>query len=311
MNIEERVAKLEQGQQDLKACLDIVKQSIPDQIAQLQEATVAQLIALLEKRDGPVSSWPSSVDRVKTPIFPTARMEECRPVSSWPSSVDRDRFRLGLRQLIGSRHQSSRPQGWRSAVLSSQKQDNFLTFSELQDRFRLGLRRLIGSRHQSSRPQGWRSVVLSSQKQDNFLTFSELQDRFRLGLRRLIGSRHQSSRPQGWRSAVLSSQKQDNFLTFSELQDRFRLGLRPVSSWPSSVDRVKTPIFPTSRMEECRQISQTQGHLSDPPGERRLIGLVRTSKETDSNKTGSPDKKRAFGLCHALVFTRADKEGQL
>ncbi|KAL4342258.1 hypothetical protein GQ457_08G025480 [Hibiscus cannabinus] len=52
MNIEERVAKLEQGQQDVKACLDMVKQGISDQIAQSQETTIAQLTALLEKRDG-------------------------------------------------------------------------------------------------------------------------------------------------------------------------------------------------------------------------------------------------------------------
>ncbi|KAL4354788.1 hypothetical protein GQ457_06G011570 [Hibiscus cannabinus] len=98
----------------------------------------------------PVSSWPSSVDRVKTPIFPTSRMEECRPVSScpssfdrvktsifptsrmeeiarpvssWPSSFDRDRCHLGLRRLIGSRHQSSRPQGWKSAVGDQQHRE--------------------------------------------------------------------------------------------------------------------------------------------------------------------------------------------
>ncbi|KAL4323904.1 hypothetical protein GQ457_11G022540 [Hibiscus cannabinus] len=60
----------------------------------------------LKELKRPVSSWPSSVDRVKTSIFPTSRMEECRiilakagrfphlfriagPESSWPSSFDR------------------------------------------------------------------------------------------------------------------------------------------------------------------------------------------------------------------------------
>ncbi|KAL4385659.1 hypothetical protein GQ457_15G012560 [Hibiscus cannabinus] len=216
MNIEEMVAKLEQGQHDLKACLDMVKQSIPDQIAKLQEMTIAQLAALLEKKDG------------KGKVS-----EESLNIEEQEKAKLQDRCHLGLRLLIGSRHQSSRPQGWKSAELSSQKQDNFLTFSELQDWFHLGLRLLIGSRHQSSRPQGWKSVELSSQKHDNFLPF-------------------------------------------------FRIA-GPVSSWPSSVDRVKTSIFPTSRMEECRQDNfltflelQDRCHL----GLRLLIGLRHQSSPT-------------------------------
>ncbi|KAL4310672.1 hypothetical protein GQ457_01G014130 [Hibiscus cannabinus] len=35
----------------------------------------------------------------------------------------------------------------------------------------------------------------------------------------------------------------------------------PVLSWPSSVDKVKTFIFPTSRMEECRVILAEQDNL--------------------------------------------------
>ncbi|KAL4291421.1 hypothetical protein GQ457_14G016640 [Hibiscus cannabinus] len=198
--------------------------------------TMEEIRVMNYDMNGPVSSCPSSVDRVKTSILLTSRMEECRvifakegqfphlfriagPTPSWPSSVDRDRCHLGLRMLIGSRHQSSRPQGWKSIELSSQKQDNFLTF------FRI-----------AGPVSSWHSSVD--------------WERCHLGLRQLIGSRHQSSRPQGWKSAELSSQKLDNFLTFSELQDWCHLGLRPVSSWPSSVDRMKTSIFPTSRMKE-------------------------------------------------------------
>ncbi|KAL4384658.1 hypothetical protein GQ457_15G018590 [Hibiscus cannabinus] len=52
MNTKERVTKLEQGQQDLEARLDGVKQSISDQVAQSQLTIIAQLTALLAKRDG-------------------------------------------------------------------------------------------------------------------------------------------------------------------------------------------------------------------------------------------------------------------
>ncbi|KAL4340239.1 hypothetical protein GQ457_08G019940 [Hibiscus cannabinus] len=161
-------------------------------------------------------------------------------------------------------------------MLSSQKQDNFLTFSELQDQCLLGLRLLIVSRHQSSRPQGWKGAVLSSQKQDNLPTFSELQDWCHLGLRLLIGSRHLSSRPQGWKIAGPQSRiisppfqncrtgvilafvfilvEQDNLPTFSELQDRCHLSLRLLI-------RLRYLFFPTSRMEECRVILAEQDNL--------------------------------------------------
>ncbi|KAL4284433.1 hypothetical protein GQ457_16G021180 [Hibiscus cannabinus] len=60
-----------------------------------------------------VSSWPSSVDRVKTPIFPTSRMEECRPVSSWPSSFDRVKTSI----FPTSRMEECRPvSSWPSSV---------------------------------------------------------------------------------------------------------------------------------------------------------------------------------------------------
>ncbi|KAL4355358.1 hypothetical protein GQ457_06G008850 [Hibiscus cannabinus] len=106
------------------------------------------------------------------------------------------------------------------------EQDNLLTFSELQERCHLGL------------------------QQDNLLTFSELagpsriisspsqnlQDRCHLSLRRLIGLRlffFPTSRMEMCRIILA---EQDNLLTFSGLAG-------PVSSWPSSVDRIKTSIF--------------------------------------------------------------------
>ncbi|KAL4335773.1 hypothetical protein GQ457_07G004710 [Hibiscus cannabinus] len=163
-----------------------------------------------------------------------------------------DRCNLGLRRLIGSRHQSSRPQGWKSA-----------------DRCHLGLRRLIGSRHQSSPPQGWKSVdrchlglrrLIGSRNQSSRPQGWKSVDRCHLGLRRLIGSRHQSFRPQGWKSAGqdinlpdLNDGRVPYHLSKSKMISSPFQNCRtgPVSSWPSSFDRVKTSIFPTSRMEEC------------------------------------------------------------
>ncbi|KAL4387698.1 hypothetical protein GQ457_09G020220 [Hibiscus cannabinus] len=80
----------------------------------------------------------------------------------------------------------------------------------------------------------------------------EGEDRFRLGLRRLIGSRHQSSRPQGWKRPVSSWPSSVDRVKTSIFPTSRMEECRPVSSWPSSVDRVKTPIFPTSRMEEVK-----------------------------------------------------------
>ncbi|KAL4290559.1 hypothetical protein GQ457_14G017220 [Hibiscus cannabinus] len=67
----------------------------------------------LKELKRPVSTWPSSVDRVKTPIFPTSRMEECRPVSSWPSSFDKVKTSI----FPTSRMEECRPvSSWPSSV---------------------------------------------------------------------------------------------------------------------------------------------------------------------------------------------------
>ncbi|KAL4367310.1 hypothetical protein GQ457_05G021540 [Hibiscus cannabinus] len=126
------------------------------------------------------------------------------------------------------------------------EQDNLLTFSESQDRCHLGLQEQDNLFTFSEFAGPCRIILV---EQDNLLTFSESQDRCHLGLRRLIGSRH---------------------FFLPDLKDEI----------PSSVDRVKTLFFPTSKMEECRIIlaeqdnlltfseSQDRCHL----GLRRLIG---------------------------------------
>ncbi|KAL4334116.1 hypothetical protein GQ457_07G006720 [Hibiscus cannabinus] len=197
----------------------------------------------------PVSSWPSSVDRVKTFIFPTSRMEEyrvilakqdnlltlselqdrcrlaLRPVSSSPFSVDRVKIFI----FLTSRMEECR------VILA--EHDNLLTFLELQDRVHLSLRLC--------------RVILA--EQDNLLTFSELQDRFHLVLLLLIGLRHLFSLPRGWKSVEYLSRA-------GYSPHLFRIA-RPVSSWHSSVDRVKTFISLTSKMEQCRIILEEQDNL--------------------------------------------------
>ncbi|KAK8510206.1 hypothetical protein V6N12_008080 [Hibiscus sabdariffa] len=83
----------------------------------------------VKKIAGLVSSWPSSVDRVKTFIFPASRRGECQvilveTVSSKPSSVDRVKTFI----FPTSRMEECR-------VISAEH-DNLPTFSYLQDRSR-------------------------------------------------------------------------------------------------------------------------------------------------------------------------------
>ncbi|KAL4382863.1 hypothetical protein GQ457_15G030120 [Hibiscus cannabinus] len=68
-------------------------------------------------------TFSKSQDRVKTLFFPTSRMEECRIILAEQDNLltfseSQDRCHLGLRLLIGSRHLSSRLQGWKSDELS-------------------------------------------------------------------------------------------------------------------------------------------------------------------------------------------------
>ncbi|KAL4323707.1 hypothetical protein GQ457_11G026290 [Hibiscus cannabinus] len=221
-------------------------------------------------------------------------------------------------------------------MLSSQKHDNFLTFSELQDQCLLGLRLLIVSRHQSSQPQGWKGAVLSSQKQDNLPTFSELQDWCHLGLRLLIGSRHLSSRPQGWKIAGPQSRiisppfqncrtgvilafvfilvEQDNLPTFSELQDRCHLSLRLLI-------RLRYLFFPTSRMEECRVILAEQDnlHTFSELQDRCYLSLrpkngavtcLRPSSDFRGTTSATPGENNQAERCSLKENAKKSKESQ-
>ncbi|KAL4346479.1 hypothetical protein GQ457_17G012440 [Hibiscus cannabinus] len=195
---------------------------------------LAQVLGL-----GPVSSWPSSVDRVKTPIFPTSRMEECRPVSSWPSSFDRVKTPI----FPTSRMEECRPvSSWPSSF----------------DRVKTSI--FSTSRMEECRPvSSWPSSVdrvktpiFSTSRMEECRPVSSWPSSFdRVKTPIFPTSRMEECRPvSSWPSSV--DRVKTSIFPTSRMEE-----CRPVSSWPSSVDRVKTSIFPTSRTEECRWRSAT------------------------------------------------------
>ncbi|KAL4281436.1 hypothetical protein GQ457_03G018750 [Hibiscus cannabinus] len=161
---------------------------------------------------------------------------------AWFRAPNMDRCHLGLRRLIRSRHQSSRPQGWKSAG-----QD--INLPDLKDGrvpYHLSKSRMISSPFQNCRT----GVILAFVGQD--INLPDLMDGrvpYHLSKSRMISSPFQNCRT----GVILAFVGQD--INLPDLKDGRVPIAGPVSSWPSSFDRVKTSIFPTSRMEECRLVS--------------------------------------------------------